>query len=78
MRKTDLAEIKKMDVSTLVERAKKEKAEIGKLLMEKNTNKMTNLKALTNKRKDLAQILTVKQQKQLLSELEKENGENKK
>ncbi len=77
MRKTDLAEIKKMDIKTLVERAKKEKAEMAKLLMDKNLNKMTNLKALTNKRKDLAQILTVKQQKQLLSELEKENGENK-
>lgn len=74
MRKTDLAEIKKMDVGTLTERAKKEKAEIGKLLMEKNTNKMTNLKTLINKRKDLAQVLTVKSQKQLIAELEEENG----
>ena len=74
MKKSELAEIKKMDIAALSERAKKAKSEIAGLLIEKNIGKMTNLRLLKNKRKDLAQVLTVKTQKQLLQELEKETG----
>lgn len=77
MKKNELSEIKKMDIAVLSEKAKKAKSEIAGLLIDKNMNKMTNLRLLKNKRKDLAQMLTVKTQKQLLKELEKENGETK-
>lgn len=73
MKKNDLVEIKKIDIKTLKERAKKIKEELSGLVIDKNMNKLTNLKAIKNKRKDMAQILTVLNQKQLVEALEK-NG----
>lgn len=74
MKKIELAEIKKMDLKSLSERVAKTQKELGDLTMDKNMNKVTNLKAIKNKRKDIAQMLTVLRQKQLLSELEVKNG----
>lgn len=70
MKKQQLNEIKKMDIKTVTEEARKIKKELANLQIEKNIAKLTNLKAFMLKRKDLAQILTVLKQKQLLKELE--------
>lgn len=70
MKKSDLAEIKKMDIKSLDEKVKKSKKELLELMLEKSTSKLTNLKVIKNKRREIAQVLTVLRQKQLLSEME--------
>lgn len=70
MKKNDLAEIKKMDIKTLLEKVGKIKKELEGSILDKNMGKLSNLKQVKNKRKDLAQMLTVLKQKQLLQELE--------
>ena len=70
MKKNDLAEIKKMDIKALREKAKKVRAEIVGLVIDKSMNKLPNLKLISLKKKDLAQTLTVMRQKQLIQELE--------
>lgn len=74
MKKNELAEIKKMDIKSIAERVKKVKSELTDLVLDKNMNKLTNLKGSKAKRKDVAQMLTVIKQKQLLQELEVKNG----
>lgn len=72
MKKNDLVEIKKMEIKDLADKALKVKEEIAGLVIDKNMNKMPNLKSIKFKRNELAKILTVLQQKQLMEELEKE------
>ncbi len=77
MKKSDLAEIKKTDIKNLEGQIKKAEEEIAKLTLDKVTNKMTNLKAIKNKRKDLAQMQTVLQQKVVLAAFEAAQKEEK-
>ena len=70
MKKNELAQIKALSVKELLSRAKQVKKEIADLVMDKNMKKLKDLKVLGKKRKDLAKILTVIRQKQLLAELE--------
>lgn len=63
-------EIKVLDVTALLNKAKALKIEINDLVLDKNINKMKNLKSINNKRKDLARIMTVMAQKQLIALLE--------
>lgn len=70
MKKNDLVEIKKLEETSLKDRAKLLKGKIADLIMDKNMGKLKNVKVISNSRKDLAQILTILRQKQLLSELE--------
>ncbi|RJP46914.1 MAG: 50S ribosomal protein L29 [Armatimonadetes bacterium] len=71
MKRNELAEVKKMDLVALDEKAKVLGREIADLTIDKEMNKMSNSKALKNKRRQLAQVLTVRRQKELLQELEK-------
>lgn len=73
MKRNELAEVKKMETKALVERVKKTKLELSDLVMDKNMNKLKSLKDLRNKKRDLAQIMTILNQKQILSELEVNN-----
>ena len=79
MKRNELTQIKGLDVKELKDKAKILKGEIAKLTMEKNMKKLKDLKTVSKKRKDLAQILTVVRQKQLLEELtpKTENSEKK-
>lgn len=70
MKKNDLAEIKKMEDKALLEKVVKLKSELKGLILDKSMNKLSNLKQIKHKRKDLAQILTVFRQKELINELE--------
>lgn len=71
MKKNDLAEIKKANVTSLKERAVKLKNEVSDLYLEKAGGKLKNLKVIQNKRDDLARILTVLRQKEMIEKLEK-------
>lgn len=70
MKRNDFGQIKEMDIKTLMVKAAAIKAEIPDLILDKNMNKLKDLKKISKKRKDLAQILTVLKQKELLGEIE--------
>lgn len=70
MKKNDFVQIKGMDIKELMLKAKDLKIEIGNLVMDKNMKQMKDLKTINKKRKDLAQVLTVARQKELLGKLE--------
>lgn len=76
MKKSDLAEIKKTDKKSLEGQANKVRREIVDLVLDKSMGKMTNLRAIKNKKRDLAQIMTVLTQKQSLEVLEDIQKEN--
>lgn len=77
MKKNDFAEIKKMDAKALAAKVSKIKEEITHLVIDKNMNKMPNLKTIKFKRNELAKTLTVLQQKTMLEKLEKESVKEK-
>lgn len=70
MKRNDLTEIKKMNLAALEAKAGQLKKEIADLILEKKMNKISNLKIIKSRRKDLAQIFTIRRQKQLLAEME--------
>lgn len=72
MKKNDLTQIQGLDLKELRLKAKFLKDEIAGLVLDKNMKKLKNVKSVSYKRKDIAQILTVLRQKQLLSKLEPE------
>lgn len=80
MKKNDLQETKILDEKALEKKAAILQQEISNLMLDKNTGKLKDIRVIFKKRKDLAQVLTVLRQKQLLSELrgsEEEKGEIK-
>jgi ribosomal protein L29 len=46
------------------------RAEIADLVLDKNMNTLKNVKQINHKRRDLAQLLTVLRQKEMISVLE--------
>lgn len=70
MKKNDFAQIKGLDVGELSAKAKTFKKEIADLVLDKNMKKLKDIKAVFKKRKDLAQVLTVLRQKEMLEDLE--------
>ena len=70
MKKNDLKEVKTLDIKELKVRVVKLKVEVADLTLDKNMKKLKNIKEVVHKRKDLAQVLTVLRQKELLEELE--------
>ena len=77
MKKNDFIQIKGLDIKDLKDKAKAQRSEIEKLTMDKNMKKLKDTKQVTKLKKDLARVLTVLRQKELLSQLEskvKESG----
>lgn len=70
MKKNDFVQIKGLDVKELRLRVKAIKSEIADLISDKNMKKLKDLNSISKKRKDLAQVLTVLRQKELLKQLE--------
>lgn len=70
MKKNDFVQIKGLDIKELKAKAKDIKKDIANLVLDKNMKKTKDLKAVSKIRKDLAQVLTVIKQKELLGELE--------
>ena len=77
MKKNDFIQIKGLDIKDLKDKAKAQRSEIEKLTMDKNMKKLKDTKQVTKLKKDLARVLAVLRQKELLSQLEskvKESG----
>ena len=70
MKRNDFGEIKALDIKTLSVRVRSLRAEIADLVLDKNMNTLKNVKQIHNKRRDLAQLLTVLRQKEMISVLE--------
>ena len=70
MKKNDLISVKALDIKELIVKAKSIRVEIADLTLDKNMKKLKDLKAVSKKRKDLAQTLTFLKQKQMLEQLE--------
>jgi len=70
MKKNELTQIKESDIKELGSKSKAIRIEIADLTLDKNMKKLKDLKTISKKRIDLAQILTIIRQKELLGELE--------
>lgn len=70
MKRNDFLEIKKMDLTALVEKIRQIKSDIANLELDKSLNKLKDVKSISKKRKELAKMLTVLRQKTLLKEME--------
>lgn len=66
----DITTIKNMDTKSVQATAKQLRGEISDLMVDKNLNKLKDLKSIDKKRKDLARVLTILNQKQVLAKLE--------
>ena len=77
MKKNDFAEIKKLEIKAVKEKIAAAQKEVVGLVIDKNMSKLTNLRAIKNKRRDIAQMMTVLKQKDLLIKLEgkEKNGQ---
>jgi len=70
MKKSEFIQIKGLDLKELKVKHRALREEIANLTLDKNMKKLKDLKTISKKRKDQAQILTVIRQKELLQELE--------
>lgn len=70
MKKNDFIQIKNLDIKELKDKAKVLRSDIAKNVLDKNMKKLKDLKQVSKKKKDLAQVLTIIRQKELLAELE--------
>lgn len=70
MKKNEFKQIKGLDTKELNVKAKALKEEIANLTLDKNMKKLKDLKMISKKKKELAQMLTVIRQKELLEKIE--------
>ncbi len=70
MKRNELVQIKSLDIKELIEKVKSLRKDLADLVFDKNSSKLKDVKTISKKRQDLAQILTIIRQKQLLAELE--------
>ena len=68
--KFDIASIKNMDTKSIFATAKQMKVAIADLMLDKNMNKLKDLKSIDKKIKELARTLTIFNQKKVLEKLE--------
>lgn len=69
MKRNDFQEIKGLSIKAITEKIKAAKKEIADLVIDKNMSKLKDLKSISKKRKDVAQMMTVLRQKELLEQL---------
>lgn len=80
MKKNNLSEVKLLEVKEILARVNSLRKELADLEIDKNMKKMKDVKIISKKRKDVAQMLTIAGQKRLLKELEERSakkGESK-
>jgi ribosomal protein L29 len=70
MKKNQLNEFKSYDTKALKEAVKKAKMEVADLVLDKNMSKLSDLKVISKKRRDIAQMSTILNQKILIEKLE--------
>ena len=66
MKKTDLQEIKGLDILAIRQKVAGAKHEMADLILDKNMKKLKDTSVIRKKRLDIAQMLTVLRQKELL------------
>lgn len=76
MKKTEIEALRKMDIKALNQKARDLRGQIADLIMDRNTSKLSDKKAVVKKRRERAVILTILGQKQMVSQLESEKGGN--
>lgn len=74
MKKSELKEIRSLEIKDLTERVKKTKQDLVEAFMVRSESGKgsKDVKAVFKKRKDIAQMMTILRQKQLVEELKKE------
>lgn len=77
MKKSELSQIKGLSIKELVDKIKSLRKEIAEAIMDRNMKKLKDTKLVFKKRKELARVLTVLRQKQLLEKLESKAKEAK-
>jgi ribosomal protein L29 len=77
MKKDALKEIKTIEIKELVGRVTKAKQELAGLVLDQNQRKLADVRTVFKKRKELAQMLTILRQKELLAMLELVGTEGK-
>lgn len=75
MKKNDFVQLKSLDIKELLGKVKTLEQALADLVLDKNMKKLKDLKSISKKKKDLAQILTVLRQKELLGKLESKVSE---
>ncbi len=70
MKKNEFTSIKGLNIKDLKEKVKNLKKETADLTMDKNMKKLKDLKMISKKRKETAQLLTLIKQKETLKQLE--------
>ena len=70
MKRQEFIQIKGLDVKELKLKVTALSKEISDLTLDKNMKKIKDLKIVSKKKKELAQVLTVIRQKELLGQLE--------
>lgn len=73
MKKTELKEVKILSVNDLSKKVKEAKKQLADIVMERSqlaAKGSKDVKSFFKKRKDIAQMMTILRQKELLSELE--------
>lgn len=70
MKKSEFVQIKGLNIKDLKDKAKGLQKEIADLTLDKNMKKLKDLKMISKKKKELAQVLTVVGQKELLEKIE--------
>lgn len=71
MKKNDLLEMKSLDIKALTVRVRELRGQIADLVMEKHMNTLKNSKQIQHSRRNLAQMLTILRQKEIIAQLEK-------
>ena len=76
MKKTQLKEIKNLEIKALRIKIKEAKNTLTGIVMEKSegTKGSKDVKAFFKKRKDIAQMLTILRQKEMIDEIELKHG----
>jgi ribosomal protein L29 len=77
MKKRDLTDTKALDIKALKNKASSLRGEVADLRLDKKMNSLKDVKSISKKRKDLAQVLTILRQKELLEMLGKEEVSGK-
>ncbi|HBQ50994.1 hypothetical protein A3B42_00680 [Candidatus Daviesbacteria bacterium RIFCSPLOWO2_01_FULL_38_10] len=70
MKKNDLNQIKGLSIQELLIKIKLLRKEIEDAILDKNMKKLKDLKTVFKKKKDLARMLTIVKQRELLEALE--------
>jgi ribosomal protein L29 len=76
MKKKDLVELRAKEIKVIKETLAKKKLELATLVTKSVGGGEKNLRKGKNLRKDIAQILTVIKEKELIEEIEKEEQRN--